>query len=534
VPETSSPTATQGQLLAGRYLLTGLIASGGMAQVWLATDQVLERQVAVKILHPHLASDENFVARFRAEAVAAARLRHPSIVSIYDTCGSDGLQAIVMELVRGQNLRQKLNDVGSLGPAAVVNIGAQVADALATAHHSGLVHRDIKPANILLCEDNRVMVTDFGIAKVRGDPDLTQTGLMLGSVKYLSPEQVNGGNVDGRTDIYALAVVLYEALCGRPPFAADSDAATALMRLQNEPLRPRQIKAGIPRGLENVIMRGMAREPDQRFATAEEFRAALLAARLDDSAAVDATQMVAPPRPAAAPPRRRPPARAAAPARRPQPARRPPPRRKRSALVPLLVFVLIALSLATAGALLGRTQAGQDFIDQLTGNDDDPQQQSAPPDEGEPIDALAIASVRAFDPEGDGAIDDENNAQAPLVVDGDPSTTWTTEGYNARNLAPKAGVGLVLGLTGRSSLEQIQIDSDGQGWVAEVYVAEEPHDALGAWGDPVARVENIDGPVAIDLDGAEGSSVLLWITDVGAADDDDRKSRVEISEILLA
>ena len=249
-----------------------------MAEVWEAADEVLARRVAVKILHRHLAADKMFVDRFRAEAIAAARLAHSSIVSIYDTFSDDGLEAIVMELVRGTTLRARLDSTVHCSVAEALAIGAQVGDALGAAHHSGLVHRDIKPANILLSDDGRVMVADFGIAKAAEAADLTPTGIMVGTAKYLAPEQVEGGPVDGRTDLYALGVVLYEALCGRPPFTADTDAATALARLQRDPLRPRQIRASIPRPVEDVIMRALTRDPAGRYPDAASFRAALLSA----------------------------------------------------------------------------------------------------------------------------------------------------------------------------------------------------------------------------------------------------------------
>ena len=218
-----------GRIIGGRYRLDRLIATGGMAQVWEATDETLARKVAVKLLHPHLAADESFVERFRREAVAAARLSHAAIVSIYDTCSDGDVEAIVMELVHGSTLRDYLNEHGPLEPGQAVAILAEVADALDTAHRGGVVHRDIKPANILLSTDGRVLVADFGIAKA--GTDLTATNTTLGTAKYLAPEQVEGGAVDARTDVYALGVVLYEALCGRAPFVADTEAATALARL---------------------------------------------------------------------------------------------------------------------------------------------------------------------------------------------------------------------------------------------------------------------------------------------------------------
>jgi hypothetical protein len=423
-----------------------------------------------------------------------------------------------------------------LAGSAVVNIGAQVADALAAAHRAGLVHRDIKPANILLCEDNRVMVTDFGIAKVRGDPDLTQTGLMLGSVKYLSPEQVNGSEVDGRTDIYALAVVLYEALCGRPPFAADTDAATALQRLHDEPLRPRQIKAGIPRGLEDVIMRAMARNPGDRYATAEEFRAALLASRRQDTGdAGDVTQMVATP---AAPPR---PARA--PAQRPAASPRPgTPKQARAKsaptfaqsergwLVPMLVIVLVVLSLVTAGVLIGRTDAGRDLFDRARDAVDGDAQSAPGVGGGGAVDVATIASVRSFDPEGTGT-PGENDAAVPLAHDGDPTTAWTTEGYNNRNLAPKPGVGLVVEMAEPTTLRDVTLTSSTQDWAVEIYVADSPSDSLDGWGDPVASADNIAGDAMLDLGGAEGEAVLIWITDLG---DGPQRVKAEIADIAFS
>jgi hypothetical protein len=464
--------------------------------------------VAVKILHAHLAQDESFVARFRTEAVAAARLRHPSIVSIYDTSGTDGLQAIVMELVRGQNLRQRLDQVGTLSPREAVHIGAEVADALAAAHRAGLVHRDIKPANIMLCDDHRVVVTDFGIAKVRGETDLTQTGLLIGSVKYLSPEQVEGKKLDGRSDVYSLAIVLYESLCGRPPFAAESDAATALQRLQTNPPRIRQLKPGVPRALETVVLRGMARDPTERYQSAADFRAALLAAPLRDEPAPAtparaAAKPIVPPRPAPAP----------APARRTQ---TPPSftRSERSWLIPTLVIILVALCLALAGVLFGRTEAGKDLFGRAQDAVDESQGSADPPD---PSELVPIVEAIPFDPPpGDGR---ESNGSAAALLDGDPSTEWSTEGYrnpNGRHFGGlKDGVGVVLVLDGSHVLDELAVTGSSNDWSAQIYVADAPQSTLEAWGDPVSVEGGLGTDAAFDLDGAEGAAVLLWLTDLG-------------------
>lgn len=273
-------------VLGDRYRLTGPIASGGMAQVWAAVDEVLDRDVAAKILHPHLGADDKFVTRFRREAVAAASLSHPSIVSIYDTISQDGLEAIVMELIDGRTLRAMIDERGALPGIDVAHYGSRIASALDVAHAAGIVHRDIKPANIMVCDDRRVLVTDFGIAKAIDDSDLTQTGMLLGTAKYLAPEQVTGAPIDPRSDLYALGVVLFESLTGTVPFRANTDAATALARLQKDPPPVRSIRPNVDPELDAIVNRLMARRPEDRYARARTVAAAL--DRLDPTA-TDAT-----------------------------------------------------------------------------------------------------------------------------------------------------------------------------------------------------------------------------------------------------
>lgn len=502
-PQRPTPNGVySGQRVAGRYTLSRMIASGGMAEVWQATDTVLERQVAVKMLHQHLGADESFVQRFRAEAVSAARLHHPAIVSIYDTCSDGNVEAIVMELVRGQTLRQYLDQNELLPPEEVIDIGAEVADALEAAHRSGLVHRDIKPANILLCEDNRVMVTDFGIAKVRDDPDRTTTGTMLGTVKYLAPEQVEGAAVDGRTDVYALGVVLYECICGRPPFTADSQAATALARLHSTPARPRQIRPSVPRALDEVIMRAISRQPDDRYRTAAELRAALLAARPGGGGGPLAQDYTPP-----VPRNERPPPRRQVVNDRPQ---LPPRRRPRRWIVPLLVFIVVALVLAIAAVLIYRSNTGENLLDAV--------QQKAPfsVPGATPAAPLKIVQAQAFDPApGDGHEDD---ADAPKAVDGNPETAWSTEQYDTRKLGNlKPGVGLVFKIDKPSTLQALKISSKTQDWSAQVYVSDRQGQKLAEWGQPVATADKIAGSNDFNLGATTGQFVLLWITDLGSA-----------------
>jgi serine/threonine-protein kinase len=476
-----------------------------MAQVWEGRDEVLDRPVALKLLHPHLAADEAFLARFRQEAVAAARLAHPNVVATFDTGVDAGVAYIVMELLPGRTLRQVVDEEGPLSPARVVSIGVQVADALGHAHACGLVHRDVKPGNVLCGDDGRVKVADFGIAKAAQGPsgplsgglgaDLTEAGTVLGTAKYLAPEQVRGEPADARTDVYALGLVLYELLCGRVPFSAATDRATALQRLAVDPLRPRQVRAGIPRSLETVVLRAIARRPDDRYPTAAELRTALLAVDVADD---DATAMVA---------------RDSTP-----PAGTPPTfaQSERSWLVPTAVILVVAVALGVGGVLFARTDVGQDLL------------RSTKEAFGSGrTEAATIVGADAFDPPpGRGS---ENDGQLRLLFDSNSATAWSTEGYNNRRLGGlKPGVGVVLRLDKAHPLGKLEVSSPTRGWAAEVYVAATPKDTLAGWGQPVASRRAIPGSVAFDLDGTEGAAVLLWITDLG---DGPPRVRVEIGEV---
>jgi serine/threonine protein kinase len=213
----------KGRILDGRYQLGSLLGVGGMARVYLASDRVLERQVAVKVLSLPYAQDPLFVERFRREARSAARLSHPNIVAVFDSGSDAGLHYLVMEYVAGQSLAQLLADRGRLAPRRAAELAIEVCRALAAAHAQGLVHRDVKPGNVLVTEDGRVKVTDFGIVKAAAATTLTGTGTVLGTAAYLSPEQAQGGPVDARSDLYSLGCVLYELLCGSPPFGSGAD-----------------------------------------------------------------------------------------------------------------------------------------------------------------------------------------------------------------------------------------------------------------------------------------------------------------------
>src|SRR5262245_24939989 len=304
-PPPPPPHAPTGELLAGRYQLDRRIGQGGMAEVWVATDIDLDRKVAVKWLRSTLATDPVVTERFRREAIAVARLSHANIVGVHDVFVHDGRQAVVMHLVDGKSLRQLLDTQKRLGPELTIHIGAAIAGALDEAHRAGFVHRDVKPGNILVTSDGRVLLTDFGIAKgldTTGD-DLTSDNVMMGTAKYLSPEQVRGRRLDGRADLYSLGLVLYECLAGRVPFLGETDADTALARLNRDLPDLTRLRPTLPTGLAPLLHRLLARKPDDRYASGAEVRKELhrIAALPREPDTTGVTRAPTPTRPATRP-----------------------------------------------------------------------------------------------------------------------------------------------------------------------------------------------------------------------------------------
>jgi serine/threonine protein kinase len=264
-----------GYVIADRYRLDDRVASGGMSDVWSATDLVLRRAVALKIIFPALLARRGFAQRFRSEAQILAALRHPGIVMVYD-CGEEGspdgeIAYVVMELVEGQPLSERLAGAGRLGVDETMSIVAQAADALHAAHAAGVIHRDVKPANLLLRPDGAVTLVDFGVAKSAGATELTAPDQVSGTALYMAPEQVTKQDADASVDVYALGVVAYECLAGAPPFTGENALAVALRHVQDE---PPALPPDVPAPARDIVWRALAKDPDRRFPTAAAFAAA--------------------------------------------------------------------------------------------------------------------------------------------------------------------------------------------------------------------------------------------------------------------
>jgi eukaryotic-like serine/threonine-protein kinase len=464
----------EGRSLGERYRLESPIASGGMATVWRGTDEVLGRPVAVKVLHEELANDPEVMERFRIEAIAAARLSHPSVVRVFDT-GVDGdICYIVMELFEGTSLSEVLDRDGGLPPSEAARVVRGALQGLAHAHREGVVHRDVKPSNILVDESGLVKVTDFGIAKAAfAAHDITTTGSLLGTATYLAPEQVEGGAVDGRADLYAAGIVLYEALTGRPPFEADTHLATATMRLTTAPTPPGALRPGIPRSLEGVVIKALARSPEDRFQTAEE-----MTSELDRS--VPHARPAAPEGP-----------------RMPAPARSEPWFRSWM-LVPLVLLVV-------AGFALG----GYFLFEDLGPGSGGPGIESEP----ERLEPLEIAGATDFDPYGG---DGEYSGDTGFAVDGALGTYWQTEGYDQSDM-DKPGVGIFFDLGDTVEVGRVRIRTPVSGWRFQIKGSNDGETfgppLPGKDGDTSFLVqESGTEPVLVNLQPSSHQFFLIWIT----------------------
>ncbi len=474
VPRTLSPAArtVPGEVIAERYELEELVGTGGMSTVYRARDQLLERYVALKVLHPHYADDEEYVERFRREARSVAQLSHPHIVTVIDRGKDGGQQFIVFEYVDGENLKQFVERTGPLPTRRAVELALEIADALAFAHEHGLVHRDVKPQNILLTPDGDAKVTDFGIARsLDVEHGLTQTGTVLGTSNYLSPEQASGKATTASTDVYSLGVVVYELLTAEVPFPGDNFVAVAMKHI-NEPAPDLlEKRPDVPLRLAAAVDRAMEKDPDRRFPTMDQFAWELrqCLAELDTP---DAERTVI----------------AQSPVLRES---RPHRARRARSRVPLYV----ALALAAVAAIVVGILA-------LGGSKGKPK---ASPGTGGAV--VALRGIGADDPFGNNKV--EHNAEVPNATDGNPSTYWQTEHYN--DGLGKPGVGVVLSAGRSVALKQMTVSTNTPGFTAQIRVGDSPTGPFTQDSSP----KTITGSAVFPLRGTAGTYYEVWITDLG-------------------
>jgi hypothetical protein len=471
-----------GDVVAGRYELEDLLGVGGMSNVYRARDRVLERSVALKILHEQYSSDPAYVERFRREARAIAKLSHPNIVTVIDRGEFEGRRFIVFEYVRGETLKQLATREAPLAVDQALALVHQVARGLAFAHEHGIVHRDVKPHNVLLDADGSAKVTDFGIARSLGGPDdgLTQAGTVLGTGAYISPEQAVGRPADERSDQYSLGALLYELLTGRIPYEGESIVAVATRHVRDPVPRVTDVRPEISPRVDALIQRAMAKRPEDRFPSTDAMIGAIEAclagevlpgADEDGRGADGATQIISAPTGLLDPPQRR-------------------DRRRRRTFPWRLVAALAVLALGAA--LLAYFVRSRDEGGGGNGG-------------GGGADAVRLVAVRDHDPEGG---DGEHPEAVERATDGDPATYWTTETYSS---FAKSGVGIVLDARRAVELERLVVRTDEPGFTAVIQAGSR---AEGPF-EEVSDEQAVDASTTFDLDtGGDGRRYyLIWITD---------------------
>jgi eukaryotic-like serine/threonine-protein kinase len=472
-----------GDLIAGRYELLELIGRGGMSSVWKAHDRLLDRTVAIKVLHEQFTQDDEYVERFRREARSVAQLSHPNIVTVIDRGEEGGRQYIVFEYIQGENLKEVIERTGPLPVRDALLLALQMARALGFAHDRGLIHRDVKPQNVLLNEDGQAKMTDFGIARSVDVEGVTITGTVLGTSEYIAPEQARGQRVDALTDVYSLGVVLYELLTGGVPFQGENFVAVALRHVNEPAPSVLERRPDCPPRVGMAIERAMAKRPETRFQSMDELVTELetCLAELDPSSE-EATMISR--RPIARPMRRR-------------EARR---RRKRGGIlwpIAALGAILAVAALAAIGAMALRDGDGE----------------GSAAAKNTPI---RLAGVDSYDPEGDNK--EEHDELVAEATDGDQTSYWTTEGYQSE--FTKSGVGLVLDARKEVEPNSIIVMTDTPGFTAEIRTGDAP---TGPFDERVSEPQVVQGRAVFGLSDATARYFLVWITAL--------KDRAHVTEV---
>jgi eukaryotic-like serine/threonine-protein kinase len=453
-----------GEKIAGRYEVQELVGHGGMSSVYKAHDSLLERNVALKVLHEQYNADEDFVERFKREARSVAQLQHPNIVTVIDRGEAEGRQYIVFEYIDGENLKELVVRKGRLDVREALEIALEVARGLAFAHQSGIIHRDVKPQNVLLNGDGKAKVTDFGIARSLDVDGMTQTGTVLGTSNYIAPEQASGNRVDAHSDVYALGAVLYELLAGEVPFPGESFVAVAMKHVHEPPPNVLDVRKDVPLRVAAAVDRALEKEPEQRFPTMAEFAAELEAClgELEGEETGDATMVI--------------------------PARQRRPRRQVSRWP---IFVGVLALLAIAAIVVGLITLG--------GTNGDNTSAAGTP--------FPVSGLTSYDPFGPDKT--EHAGAAVNVTDGNPATYWATETYNDAPSLNKPGVGVVVDAGRVVRLSRLTILTDTPGFTADI----EATNVEGGTPEKVSDSKPTGRTTVFDITSSEPKRYyVIWIT----------------------
>ncbi|MBK5218840.1 MAG: serine/threonine protein kinase [Thermoleophilia bacterium] len=492
-----------GTVLSGRYRLQAKLGSGGMSTVYLARDQTLDRDVAVKVMHREMSEQADQLERFRQEARAVAKLSHPNVVAVIDAGEDGGHPYIVFEYVEGETLKQRIARVGALDPQEALAYAIEIARGLTVAHARNMVHRDIKPQNVLIDAEGRAKLTDFGISRQLEQDGMTATGRVLGTTDYVAPEQAMGLGADPRSDIYSLGVVLYEMLIGQVPFHADSQVGVAMKHVNEDLPDVQQRRPEVSAAAALVVERATDKDPEQRYqdvgemiddlSTALEVEAARAGSSTGEATSVlDAVP----------------------------PAKRKLGGRARWSWATIALIVLVGGGALLATALIGGGDAPGGGGGALKGKGK----------------TIAIESATDFDPQGDGKEDPE---AISLAVDGNFSTAWTSEHYDDETFAgtktgPNEGVGLYVAAESAATPNEMVIRG-APGYDAQIYAAtSEAPEELSEWGEPVGQVADAGEVEEVELNvPAPSKYFLIWFNKAAPSRDQPGRYQLEINDVKL-
>jgi len=485
-----------GVTLSGRYSLRSKLGSGGMSTVYLAQDETLDRLVAVKVLHREISDQPDQLERFRREARSAAKLSHPNLVTVIDAGEDGGTPFIVFEYIEGETLKQLIQRVGPLDIDEAVAYAIEIGRGLAAAHARKLVHRDVKPQNVLIDPEGRAKVTDFGIARSLESDGMTQTGRVLGTTDYVSPEQAMGHEVDERSDVYSLGIVLYEMLSGDVPYHAETQVGVA-MRHVNDPMPDiQELRPDVSAALASVIDQATAKEVEARHGSVEE-----LLEDLESTLDLEAARGGRPGGQATA-------VLETVPAKR---RRFTGPGRASGAGI---VMGLLGAGLIVAALLIG----GKELSGSGGGNEV----------------KLSPGAATAFDPSSTGGDGSEHSEDAKLAIDANATgTAWPTETYDSDDFGGKPGVGLALDAGKSVTVKSVEVRADGSGWDAEIRAAPGESSAptdLSGW-QVIGKGSDLGTKAKIGVDDPVASQhYLLWITKLPSGDGG---FTIDISDVKL-